>query len=57
VAASSETVCDALDTDSGRACWWAESAVERDGAVDRVFPGVARWRGPILARERPAGSR
>lgn len=40
-----------LATDAGRARFWAEQAVERDGAIDFVFPGGQRWRGAILARE------
>ena len=40
-----------LNTDAGRARFWAESAIERDGAIEFVFPNGAVWRGEILARE------
>ena len=46
-------VYELLATDAGRARFWAESAVERDGAVDFVFPGGQRWRGAILERQPP----
>jgi len=42
-----------LATDAGRARFWAESAVEHDGAIAFVFPGGQRWSGAILAREPP----
>lgn len=48
-----ERVYDALDSDAGRASFWAEAAAERDGAVDFSFPGGLTHRAPILARERP----
>jgi uncharacterized protein YndB with AHSA1/START domain len=37
-----------LATDAGRDSFWAESAVERDGAIDFVFPNGLMWRGEIL---------
>jgi hypothetical protein len=43
-------VYELLATDAGRARFWAESAVERDGALEFVFPGGQRWRGAILDR-------
>jgi uncharacterized protein YndB with AHSA1/START domain len=39
-----------LATDQGRAAFWAESAVENDGAIDFVFPNGWTWRGKILER-------
>jgi uncharacterized protein YndB with AHSA1/START domain len=48
---SPAAVFELLATDAGRARFWAEGAVERDGAIDFVFPGGQRWRGAILARE------
>lgn len=44
-------VYDLLATDTGRARFWAEEAIEHDGAISFVFPGGQRWRGAILARE------
>jgi len=49
--AGPDAVYELLATDAGRARFWAEEAVERDGAIDFVFPGGLRWRGEILARE------
>jgi uncharacterized protein YndB with AHSA1/START domain len=42
-----------LATDAGRARFWAEEAVEHDGAIEFVFPAGQRWRGTILEREPP----
>jgi len=44
------TVWHFLDTDAGRAAFWAESAVEQDGAIHFVFPGGDRLTAPILER-------
>jgi hypothetical protein len=46
-------VYELLATDAGRTRFWAESAVERDGALDFVFPNGLRWRGAILERRPP----
>jgi uncharacterized protein YndB with AHSA1/START domain len=46
-------VYELLATDAGRARFWAESAVERDGAIEFVFPAGQRWRGTILERRPP----
>jgi uncharacterized protein YndB with AHSA1/START domain len=46
-------VWELLATDEGRARFWAESAVEQDGAIEFEFVNGVRWRGAILARERP----
>lgn len=48
---SPAAVYDLLATDAGRARFWAEEAIERDGAIDFVFPGGQRWRGAILVAE------
>lgn len=48
-----EAVFDALDSAAGRASFWAESAVERDGAVHFAFVDGEQWVGEILGRERP----
>lgn len=39
-----------LATDEGRARFWADSAVEEDGAITFVFPNGYRWRGRIRER-------
>jgi uncharacterized protein YndB with AHSA1/START domain len=52
-ASSRESVYAALSTDEGRARFWAESAIERDGVIEFVFPNGMRWNGRILERKRP----
>ena len=47
------TVYELLATDRGRARFWAESAVERRGAIHFAFPDGATWRGKILERFPP----
>lgn len=42
-----------LSTDTGRARFWAESAVEVVGAIEFRFPNGETWRGRILVREPP----
>lgn len=42
-----------LATDAGRARFWAETAVERDGAIEFEFADGTRWRGAVLAAEPP----
>ena len=42
-----------LSTDAGRARFWAESAVERDGWIDWRWPGGLEARTPILGNEPP----
>jgi uncharacterized protein YndB with AHSA1/START domain len=41
-------VYQALATDTGRASFWAESAVERDRVIYFVFPNGVAWEGRIL---------
>jgi uncharacterized protein YndB with AHSA1/START domain len=48
-----DRVYDMLDTDAGRAAFWAESAVEEDGTVVFEFINGTRHRGRILERDRP----
>jgi uncharacterized protein YndB with AHSA1/START domain len=50
---SPEHVYDLLATDAGRARFWAESATERDGEIEFVFPNGLTWRGAILIAEPP----
>jgi uncharacterized protein YndB with AHSA1/START domain len=53
LASSPEAVYELLSTDEGRAQFWAESAVERDGAIEFEFVDGTRWRGRVLAAEPP----
>lgn len=46
--APAAVVYQALATDSGRAGFWAESAVEHNGVIHFVFPNGATWQGAIL---------
>jgi uncharacterized protein YndB with AHSA1/START domain len=48
-----DRVYQALATDIGRASFWAESAVERNGSIHFVFPNAASWDGEILLAEPP----
>jgi hypothetical protein len=50
LAAAPEAVLALLATDEGRAGFWAESAAERDGAVEFRFPNGEQWRGRVLER-------
>jgi uncharacterized protein YndB with AHSA1/START domain len=45
-----ERVYEFLNTNQGRAKFWAESAIENNGALDFVFPDGLTWRGKILER-------
>ncbi len=51
--AAPERVYDAIDSDAGRAAFWAEEAVEERGAIGFRFANGARIVAPIVARERP----
>lgn len=42
-----------LATDEGRARFWAESAVETDGAIDFRFPNGLTWRGKVIENTPP----
>lgn len=48
-----ERVYDALDSDDGRAAFWAESAVETDGHIDFRFINGQTYRGEVLDRRPP----
>lgn len=41
-------VFQALSTDTGRASFWAESAIESEGVIHFVFPNRMRWDARIL---------
>lgn len=41
-------VFDMLNTDEGRARFWAESAIEKDGVVQFRFPGGQTWDAKII---------
>lgn len=53
IPASPEKVFEALSTDAGRASFWAESAVERDGTIEFEFINGMRTRSRILERDPP----
>ena len=53
LAASPERVYAALDSDDGRAAFWAESAVERDGRITFRFVNGDEYAGRVLERRRP----
>ena len=48
-----ERVFAALDSDAGRAAFWAESAVERDGAIEFRFINGERCEARIVSRRPP----
>ena len=48
-----ERVFEALDRDAGRASFWAESAVERDGSIEFTFINGERTISRIARREPP----
>jgi uncharacterized protein YndB with AHSA1/START domain len=48
-----ERVYEMLDTDGGRAAFWAESAEERDGVVAFRFVNGVRYEGRVLERDPP----
>lgn len=48
-----EQVFEALDSDQGRAAFWAESAIEVDGQIEFRFPGGESCRCKVLEREPP----
>jgi uncharacterized protein YndB with AHSA1/START domain len=51
LASPPDAVYELLATDAGRARFWAESAVERDGAIEWSFASGLTERGEILERE------
>jgi uncharacterized protein YndB with AHSA1/START domain len=54
IPARPERVYEALASDAGRAAFWAESAVERDGCVDFAFANGFRHRARVLERSAPS---
>ena len=48
-----ETVYSTLATSEGRAKFWAESAEEKDGTIDFIFPNGEKWQGRILETVSP----
>jgi uncharacterized protein YndB with AHSA1/START domain len=46
-------VYQALSTDAGRASFWAESAIERNGVICFVFPNNLTWDARILQADPP----
>ncbi len=53
LASSPEAVYELLSTDEGRAQFWAEAAVERDGAIEFEFVNGMTWSGRVLAADPP----
>lgn len=53
IPAPPERVYATLDSDAGRASFWAESAVEREGAVHFAFSGGFRCSARIVERAPP----
>lgn len=53
IEASPEKVYDALDSDDGRAAFWAESAIETDGFIEFKFINGYEYKSKILTREPP----
>ena len=51
--AAPQKVFEALDSDEGRAAFWAESAVEDDGHIDFRFINGYEYLGQILERDAP----
>lgn len=53
IAAPPEQVYEALDSDSGRASFWAESALESDGRIEFRFINGYACSGQVLERDPP----
>lgn len=53
IAVSPDRVFAALDSNDGRAAFWAESALEREGAIDFRFVDGSGCRSRIVERRRP----
>ena len=53
IPAPPEAVFAALDSDSGRASFWAESAVEVDAHIEFRFINGVVWRSRVLERQPP----
>ncbi len=50
---SPSNVFDMLNSDAGRARFWAESAIEDDGVIHFRFPGGQLWDAKILENQPP----
>ena len=50
---SPQAVYQTLSSNEGRARFWAESAVEKDGIIHFIFPNQAEWQGKILEKDPP----
>jgi len=48
-----DKVYQAISTDAGRASFWAESALERDGVIHFVFINQVTWDAQILLADPP----
>ena len=48
-----EAVYQAISTDHGRAGFWGESAVERNGVIHFNFPNGMTWAGEVLQADPP----
>src|SRR5690606_14272827 len=53
IQAPPEQVFDLLDSDQGRACFWAESAVMVDDVIEFRFSNGYVHRSKVLVRDRP----
>lgn len=53
IPATPEVVFAALDTDEGRASFWAESAIEVGGNIEFTFVNGFAWQARILERRAP----
>ncbi len=42
-----------LATDEGRSRFWAESAIETDGAINFEFPNGQNWNGKVIEKNPP----
>ena len=54
IPAPPEDVFRMLDSDGGRAAFWAESAIERDGSIEFHFANGFQYCGKVLERRAPA---
>jgi len=53
LASPPQRVWEILASEAGRAGFWAESAAEKDGSIEFVFPNGMRTRSTILEAARP----
>jgi uncharacterized protein YndB with AHSA1/START domain len=53
IPAPREKVYDIIDSDAGRAAFWAESAAEHEGQIEFEFSNGYRTKSKILERSRP----